>query len=278
MAKILITGVTGFLGRNLSKTLHSKGHVIVGTAHSESGVKSFEISHDFLEEMYVLDIADSYHSLIRILRKHKVDYVIHAAALKHVGICEKNPTRAINVNVLGSSQIIRASLECGVKNVIGVSTDKSINPTCVYGMTKKMMEEMLLENGYGVFQGVNFLFSTGSVLDIWEKKIDDNLQISVNSRAIRYFSKIDDICHKISDSLDNTSRFSVDKCYRINIGDLQKAFSKYHDYWNVGEYKPLSVEKIDEDLPRFDIDVQNASEDIIYSLLEEHYKNTQVLR
>lgn len=271
--KVLVTGITGFLGKNLAKNLLEKGYQVVGTAHSESSLKSFESYEEFfkLVDVYTFDIADSYHQFMKIFSIHDIDYVIHCAALKHVGICEKNPTRAIDVNVVGSSHLIRASVNNGIKNIIGVSTDKSVNPQCVYGMTKKLMEDMLIENGFGVFQGVNFLFSTGSVLDIWEKMIVEDKKILVNSHAVRYFCKINDVCNKIINSLDSSATFTVDDCYRVNIGDLQKAFSEYHSYWNIGDYKPLSVEKLDEDLPSCEINVKETSKEKILELLISHY-------
>lgn len=273
MSTVLVTGAAGFLGKRLSETLIQKGHSVVGTAHSELSIREFErtVKDSNKIPLYSLDVADSYYPIKRILKDHKVDYVIHSAALKHVGICEKNPTRAIDVNVLGSRQVMNAALESGVKNVIGISTDKSVNPTCVYGMTKKLMEDMLLENGCCIFQGVNFLFSTGSVLDIWDKLMRDNKPLLVNTNASRYFCLIDDVCNKIVDSLESKGRFTVDDCYLINIQSLQKAFSKHHDYWNVNMYIPLDVEKHDEDLPLGNINVTRPDDDFVVSLLKDHY-------
>lgn len=274
MSTVLITGAAGFLGKNLTETLLKRGHSVVGTTHSELSVREFErtVPDSQKVPLYSLDIADCYYPIKRILKDHNVDYVVHSAALKHVGICEKNPTRAIDVNVVGSRQVMTAALESGVKNVIGISTDKSVNPTCVYGMTKKLMEDMLLENGCCAFQGVNFLFSTGSVLDIWDKLMRDNKPLLVNTKATRYFCLIDDVCNKIVDSLDLKGRFTVDSCYLVSIQTLQKAFSKYHNYWNVNVYTPLDVEKHDEDLPLGNIKVVKPDDDFVVSLLKDHYK------
>jgi len=278
MSTVLVTGIAGFLGKSIAETLISRGFSVVGTAHSELSVRDFEIGVGGSENipLYSLDVADCQFAIKRILRSHSVDYVVHSAALKHVGICEKNPTRAVDVNVTGSRQIISACLDSGVKNVIGISTDKSINPSCVYGMTKKLMEDMLLENNYSVFQGVNFLFSTGSVLDIWDKLRKENKEILVNASARRYFCTVDDVSNKIVDSLDARGKFTVDKCYLVSIQDLQNAFSKYHNYWNVNSYKPLNVEKNDEDLPLGNIEVEHPSVDFILHLLEQHYKKRNV--
>lgn len=273
MSTVLVTGAAGFLGKRLTESLMKRGHSVVGTAHSELSIREFERTVVDSEKvpLYSIDIADCYHPIKRIIKDHKVDYVVHSAALKHVGICEKNPTRAVDVNVIGSRQLMTAALESGVKNVIGISTDKSVNPTCVYGMTKKLMEEMLLENGCCAFQGVNFLFSTGSVLDIWDKLMKDGKPLLVNSAATRYFCLIDDVCEKIMDSLDSKGRFTVDSCYLVSIQSLQRAFSKYHGYWNVNVYTPLDVEKSEEDLPLGKIQVVKTDDEFVMKLLQDHY-------
>lgn len=273
MSTVLVTGAAGFLGKHLSETLMQRGHSVVGITHSELNTREFErnVKDSDKVPLYSLDVADCYYPIKRILKYHNVDYVVHGAALKHVGICEKNPTRAIDVNVIGSRQVMTAALESGVKNVVGISTDKSVNPTCVYGMTKKLMEDMLLENGCCAFQGVNFLFSTGSVLDIWDKLMRDNKPLLVNTKATRYFCLIDDVCNKIVDSLDAKGRFTVDSCYLVSIQSLQKAFSKHHDYWNVNVYTPLDVEKHDEDLPLGNIKVVRPGDEFVVSLLKDHY-------
>lgn len=274
MSTVLVTGAAGFLGKRLAETLLQRGHSVVGTAHSELSIREFERTVPGSENvpLYAMDVSDCYYPIKRIIKDHKVDYVVHSAALKHVGICEKNPTRAVDVNVIGSRHIMMAALESGVKNVVGISTDKSINPACVYGMTKKLMEDMLLENGCSAFQGVNFLFSTGSVLDIWDKLMKENKPLLVNNKATRYFCLIDDVCNKIVDNLDAKGRFTVDSCYLISIQSLQKAFSKYHDYQNVNVYTPLDVEKHDEELPIGSIKIVEPDDDFVVELLKDHYR------
>lgn len=270
---ILITGATGFLGKRLVSYLLKQGYDVVGTGFSESKIKKFEREVTNSVKLYAIDISSDYNIIKNIIKKHNVKYVIHGAALKHVGICEDNPSRAIGVNIVGSMNLVRAALECGVENVIAISTDKSIDPTCTYGMTKKLMEEVFKENNFGIFQGVNFLFSSESVLDIWNQLRTENKTILANPSAIRYFCTVRRVCEIITKQIENKGIFSVDHCYKISISDLQKAFSEYHDYWNVADYKPLDIEKTEEALPLGDISILEPNIPEIVELFEEFYNN-----
>jgi UDP-N-acetylglucosamine 4,6-dehydratase len=268
---VLVTGATGFLGKRLVSHLVALGHEVVGTGFSETGIKKFEREVSKSISIYAVDIGSDYTTLKSIIKKHKVEYIVHAAALKHVGICEDNPTQAIRVNVLGSMNVIQAALECDVKNVIAVSTDKSIDPTCTYGMTKKLMEDIFNERQFGIFQGVNFLFSSESVLDVWDQLRSQEKTILSNPTAIRYFCTVNQVCETIANSLDRKDVFSVGHCYKISITNLQKAFSIYHDYWNVSEYKPLDIEKTEEELPPGDIRISTPDISEVVSLFKEFY-------
>ena len=268
---VLVTGATGFLGKRLVSHLVELGYEVIGTGFSEAGIKKFEREVSKSISIYAVDIGSDYATFKNIVKKHKVDYIVHAAAMKHVGICEDNPSRAIRVNVLGSMNILQAALDCDVKNVIAVSTDKSIDPTCTYGMTKKLMEEVFKEKNFGIFQGVNFLFSSESVLDVWDQLRDQNKTILSNPTAIRYFCTVNQVCESIANSLDRRDVFSVDSCYKISISNLQKAFSVYHDYWNVAEYKPLDIEKTEEELPLGDIKTTTPDISEVVTLFEEFY-------
>jgi len=268
---VLITGATGFLGRKLVNIFINRGYNIVATGYSETGIKEFERAMGKDIPLYAVDIGSHYSMIKNIINKHSVDYIIHAAALKHVGICEDNPSRAIQTNIVGSQNIIKAAIECGVENAIAISTDKSIKPLCTYGMTKKLMEEMFLENGFGVFQGVNFLFSCESVLDIWDKLRVVSKPLLVNLEAVRYFSTIDDVCNTVVSSIDAKKRFSVGECYKISISNLQKAFSEYHNYWNVNKYAPLAIEKVEEELPLKNIKIKEPSVKEAMALFAQHY-------
>jgi UDP-N-acetylglucosamine 4,6-dehydratase/5-epimerase len=277
MKTVLITGATGFLGKKITQSFLERGYKVIGTGHSEEKIKKFERSFGNIVPIYQIDISSDYYRIKNIIKEHSVNYIIHSAALKHVGICENNPSRAVDVNIVGSQNIIKAAIECDVENVIGISTDKAVNPSCTYGITKKIMEEMLLEHNFGIFQGVNFLFSTGSVLDIWDDLRNSNKPILVNKNAKRFFSSLEQVCNKIIESLDVRGIFSIDECYEISISDLQKAYAKYHNFFKHGEYIPLSVEKQEEDLSLKNIKINNLKTDEIVCLFENYYQKEDLI-
>ena len=270
---ILITGAAGFLGRELVAHFIEAGHHVVGLTNSESRSQEINFHSDTNKlNLYNLDISTNKHKISHILRKYNIDYVVHTAAMKHVKICEQNPTRAIEVNVIGTKNIIEAALENNVKNVIGISTDKATSPSCVYGVTKYLTEKLLLDHNFSVFQGVNFFFSTGSVLDIWDKQRLQGKPISVSNRdMVRYFVPIREVVEKISSCLGSQSTYIFnEKCYKIHLHKLCEAYKEYHSYPNQVEYKDISQEKQEEEI-FYDIEVKTPDIDAIKIMLNNFY-------
>ena len=256
---ILITGITGSLGTALVEEGIKRNHHIIGVAHSEKRNKLMQLQYPNIE-LHAADISDG-EALDRIISRCNVDDIVHGAAMKYIDICENNPTRAVDVNINGSRNIINSAYRHGVKNVIAVSTDKAINPSCVYGSTKLLMEKIMLENNYSVIQVVNFCFSSGSVLEIWQRAKDKQEPIKVNTNnTVRYFIDAADVASKILDNLSIHGEYlNLDSCYRVHLHDLATAFCEYHDYHNTAEYKAISAEKVEEEVPEnvrvMDIDV-----------------------
>ena len=268
---ILITGGTGFLGRHIIGKCVDNGHNVVSLSHSEVREKEVQLKYPGVS-FYSSDISHNKDIMDSVVKKHDIDYIIHTAAMKYIGICENNPTRTVQVNIDGSRNIIDVAKSNNVKNVVAVSTDKAINPTSVYGSSKFLMEKMMLENNFSVIQGVNFFFSTGSVLDLWENFKNEGKEIGVNVEdTIRYFVNVNDVADKILENLDtHGSYISLDECYRVSLHDLAKAFCEYNNYHKTKDYVSISAEKTIEEIPE-NVSIINADVDMIKSLLNEHY-------
>ena len=176
MKTILIIGITGFLGRNLSKMLwfkYKEKYKIIGTGLSPNKINQFKITRrnwGAVEDdipCHCIDIVYDMDKLDFIMKNNKIDYIIHCAALKYIDIAEKDPSKCIDINIVGTKNIITLANKYNVDNLVALSTDKANVPINTYGMTKYLMEQMILQYNYSIYQGVNFFWSDGSVLDIW---------------------------------------------------------------------------------------------------------------
>jgi UDP-N-acetylglucosamine 4,6-dehydratase len=170
---ILITGGTGTLGKSLIREIIKREpkKIIV---FSRDEYKQSEMQKEFdipCLRYFIGDIRD-YNRLVSVF--DGVDCVIHAAALKQVPALEYNPTEAVATNILGSKNVIDAALHCGVKKVIGVSTDKAVNPINLYGSTKLTMEKMFTaannfnRTKFSCVRYGNVIGSRGSVIELFK--------------------------------------------------------------------------------------------------------------
>ena len=141
---ILITGGTGSFGKKYTEILlkHYKPNKIIIFSRDE--LKQYEMAQHFNDPCMRFFIGD-----VRDVDRLKnamygVNYVIHAAALKHVPIAEYNPMECIKTNIHGAQNVIDAALECGVEKVIALSTDKAANPINLYGATKLASDKLFI--------------------------------------------------------------------------------------------------------------------------------------
>lgn len=174
---ILVTGGTGSFGKKFIKKILTEYHPQKVIIYSRDEYKQYMMQKKFAEHddhlrFFLGDIRDK----ARLYRAFEgVDYVVHAAALKHVPALEYNPTEAINTNVIGANNIVDAAIDKGVKKVIALSTDKAVNPINLYGATKLVAEKIFVAaNAYGggkvKFAGVrygNVMGSRGSVIPLF---------------------------------------------------------------------------------------------------------------
>ncbi|MFZ5969968.1 MAG: UDP-N-acetylglucosamine 4,6-dehydratase (inverting) [Bacteroidota bacterium] len=189
---VLITGGTGSLGQALVKQLlFSSAGVKRLVIFSRDEQKQYQMSHLFPEALYpsiryfIGDVRD-YDRLKRALKG--IDFVIHAAAMKHVPIAEYNPMECVKTNILGAENIINASLEAGVQHVVALSTDKAAAPINLYGATKLASDKLFVAANnirgwspikFSVVRYGNVMGSNGSVIPFFlKKRLDGTLPIT----------------------------------------------------------------------------------------------------
>ena len=180
---ILITGGTGSLGKALTKHILSKYKDLKKLIiFSRDEQKQFQMAQEYPEQKYpqlrffIGDVRDR----DRLIRAFKgVDYVIHAAAMKHVPIAEYNPDECIKTNIFGAQNVIDASLETSVRRVVALSTDKACAPINLYGATKLTSDKLFVAANnikgdnpiiFSVVRYGNVMGSNGSVIPFFLKK------------------------------------------------------------------------------------------------------------
>lgn len=201
--KILITGGTGFLGSNLINLLKKKNYKIYFTGRNL--VKARLIEQRTQAKFYPSSL-ESFKSLFYLFKKIEPDLVIHAAASKHVDLCEQFPLECIDTNVVGTKNIFQVAKIFNCKDFIFISTDKASPPQLnIYSKSKAIAETMLLlENkdkkiNLVILRFGNLLWSTGSVLTEWEKMAFKNKLIKTSGIGMsRFFYNVGDLCKLIS--------------------------------------------------------------------------------
>lgn len=146
--RIFVTGGTGSIGWQIVKDLlrYKPGEVVV---YSRDETKQFECSHELVKDAPVRFVVGDIRDANRLREAMQDSHIVfHAAALKHVPVCEQNPFEAFKTNVLGTQNVIAAALDARVEKVIGISTDKAANATNVLGSTKFLAEKLMRATAY----------------------------------------------------------------------------------------------------------------------------------
>ena len=205
MIRILITGVTGYLGRNLALFYRKKYKVFLGARNNK---QNFLVKNLTNCEVVPLDVSNM-SSVNDCLNYIKPDIVIHAAATKFVDLSEKFPFECIDTNIVGSTNIARACLNKKIPTVIGVSTDKASPPIKnIYGLSKSCMERLFCSSQpYGKTKFVcvrygNVTWSTGSVLPIWKRMFNkDKIILTTGPNMRRFFFSVDEAVSLVDQAL-----------------------------------------------------------------------------
>ncbi len=237
--KILITGGTGSLGRALTKKLLAE-KVNQITIFSRNENKQVTMQSEFSDNRLKFLIGDI-RDLSRLQRALEgIDIVFHAAALKHVPIVEHNPLEAINTNVIGSRNVLEASISENVDVVVGVGTDKAVSPLNTYGVTKLLMEKLFTtasnyldvdkhKTKFISLRYGNVLGSSGSVIPKFIQQIKSKQKITITDPEMTRFSiTMDEALDFILDSAisGKGSEVFIPKLRAYKIDDVKTALQE----------------------------------------------------
>jgi UDP-N-acetylglucosamine 4,6-dehydratase (inverting) len=196
---ILITGGTGSLGKELTKTILEKWPDVKRLViYSRDEQKQFQMAQEFPESefpairYFIGDVRD----LERLKRAFNgIDYVIHAAAMKHVHIAEYNPDECVKTNIGGADNVIKACLSSNVTKVVALSTDKACAPINLYGATKLTSDKLFIAANnikgkqdikFSVVRYGNVMGSNGSVIPFFMNKRKEGILPITDENMTRF--------------------------------------------------------------------------------------------
>lgn len=196
---ILVTGGTGSFGRKFVEVVLRRYQPRKLIIFSRDELKQSEMRQLFPDtgtspmRYFVGDVRDK-ERLYRAM--NGVDIVVHAAALKQVPSCEYNPFEAVKTNVIGAQNVIDAAIDCNVKKVMAISTDKAVNPVNIYGATKLCAEKMFVDGNSYSREGRcrfacsrygNVVGSRGSVLPVFREQAKKGVITITDERMTRFW-------------------------------------------------------------------------------------------
>jgi UDP-N-acetylglucosamine 4,6-dehydratase len=231
---LLITGGTGSFGSAATKILlKTKIKKLIVFSRDEN--KQYEMQNEIKDKRLRFFIGDIRDEERLIMAFRGVDYIIHAAAQKHVPSSEYNPFESIKTNVFGTQAIISASIKTNVKKVIALSTDKACNPINLYGATKLCAEKLFINGNqlsgknrtkFSVVRYGNVIASRGSVIPFFKNLSKDskNTIPLTHSEMTRFFITLDSAIKFVLKSFEemNSGEIFIPKMFSIYIKDLIK--------------------------------------------------------
>ncbi|MEK6738967.1 MAG: UDP-N-acetylglucosamine 4,6-dehydratase (inverting) [Planctomycetota bacterium] len=236
---ILITGGTGSFGKKCTEIILQNYKPEKLIIFSRDELKQFEMSQVFSEKDYpclryfIGDVRDK-DRLYRAF--YGVDYVIHAAALKQVPAAERNPVEVIKTNIIGAENIINAAIDCDVKKIIALSTDKAANPVNLYGATKLCSDKLFVAgNSYSGYHGTRFsvvrygnvVGSRGSVIPFFKTMRETGTLPITDARMTRFWITIEQGVKFVLRCLElmHGGELFVPKIPSMNIIDMARAIA-----------------------------------------------------
>lgn len=243
---VLVTGGTGSFGKKFVQMMLAEYHPAKLIIFSRDELKQHEmrvagIIHPSLR-YFIGDVRD----VDRLRRAmHGVDIVVHAAALKQVPACEYNPMEAIKTNILGSSNVVEAALDAGVKKVLALSTDKAVNPVNLYGATKLAAEKLLIQSNsyagglatrFSCVRYGNVVGSRGSVVPIFLQQRNAGKLTITDERMTRFWLTLEQGVRFVISCIEKMhgGEVFVPKIPSMKIVDLAKAIAPGADLEVVG--------------------------------------------
>ena len=234
---VLITGGTGSFGKKFIETMLREFQPKKLIIFSRDELKQHDMrvagfDHSSLR-YFIGDVRDR-DRLQRAM--HGVDIVVHAAALKQVPACEYNPLEAIKTNIMGTSNVVEAALDAGVKKVMALSTDKAVNPVNLYGATKLAAEKLVVQSNayaganvtrYACVRYGNVVGSRGSVVPVFLTQRKSGKVSVTDDRMTRFWLSLEQGVRFVISCIEQMhgGEVFVPKIPSMTVADLARAIA-----------------------------------------------------
>ena len=258
--RVLVTGGTGSFGNTVARKLLKQGAEeirILSRDEAKQDAMRHEINDPRLR-FYLGDVRD-YGSVERASRD--VDFIFHAAALKQVPSCEFFPMQAVQTNVIGSDNVVRAAEANGVPSLVCLSTDKAVYPVNAMGMSKALMEKVAQSHGLNnprarttvsMVRYGNVMYSRGSVIPLFISQIKAGKNLTVtNPDMTRFMMSLADSVSLVEYAFENAKQgdLFIKKAQSCTIRDLAQAtINLFHSEAKIDVIGTRHAEKVSEAL------------------------------
>lgn len=237
-ASVLVTGGTGSFGMKFVEIMLKEYTPRKLVIFSRDELKQHEMQTALgLDAECVRYFIGDVRDIQRLRRAmHGIDVVVHAAALKQVPACEYNPFEAVQTNIMGAKNIIDAAIDCGVKRVLSLSTDKAVNPVNLYGATKLVAEKLFVQGNsysgssvtrFSCVRYGNVVGSRGSVIPLFKKQRESGVVTITDPRMTRFWITLEQGVRFVIHSIEEMhgGEIFVPKIPSMRITDLATAIA-----------------------------------------------------
>jgi UDP-N-acetylglucosamine 4,6-dehydratase len=233
---VLVTGGTGSFGSTFIRELLREHDPESVRVFSRDEQKQYELGRE-LDDSRVRFLVGDVRDLPRLERASKgVHVIVHAAALKHVPICEYNPFEAVQTNVVGAENVVSAAIENDVPRTVALSTDKAVNPVNLYGATKLCAEKIFTQGNsyagdsrarFATVRYGNVVGSRGSVIPLFKRQAADGEMTITDESMTRFWITLEEAVRFVIESIAGMEggEIFVPRIPSMRITDLAEALA-----------------------------------------------------
>ena len=245
--RVIVTGAGGSIGRELCRQIARRNpSELVLLGHGENSIFEIllELQNDYPDLTLSPVIADIRNAerLAQIFSQHRPQIVFHAAAHKHVPLMEINVVEAITNNVIGTQNVVQASIAHSMERFVLISTDKAVRPSSIYGATKRLAEMIVLDaarktdHAFTVVRFGNVLGSRGSIIPIFKQQIANGGPITITHPDMyRFFMTIPEAAYLV---LQASSMENGGETFVLNMGEPVRILDLAEDLIRLSGLEP----------------------------------------